>query len=285
MKIVLTLICFLPIYLIGQSLTQERVEKLKNAVVKITIEGDPSTGTGFFVAETGEVLTCWHVIQPSIVLDSNGTVVGARRIYIQLRNGNKIPMGIMMEFISKPYFNMVAVSNDFCILIPLPNALSEKITFLKIGNFDDINEGDEIYTAGYPLGLPYQFISKGILSTKYIDSSLTYHKKGNPDVKVKKYVALLDLTLNKGNSGGPIIKIGKTIEEDEVIGIANFLINPFGENAEKLNEAMNKDKVNYFLSSGVSLTESMKLFSNAIIYSSNGISGCVSINHFSQLLK
>ena len=94
-------------------------------------------------------------------------------------------------------------------------------------------------------------------------------------------VALLDLTINKGNSGGPIIKVGKTVQEDEVIGITNFQINPFGQNAQNLNEELNK-RGNINLPTGISLTESMKLFSSAIVYSSNGISGCVSINHFLQ---
>lgn len=120
-----------------------------------------------------------------------------------------------------------------------------------------------------------------------------YHLR-NKDVKEKRDVALLDLTLNKGNSGGPIIKIGKSAQDDEVIGIADFLLNPFGELAEQLDKAIDSFKMNYQLQTfdtvkkvinSISLTNSMKLFSEAIINSSNGISGCVSINHFLRGIK
>ncbi|MBI1768598.1 MAG: trypsin-like peptidase domain-containing protein [Bacteroidetes bacterium] len=176
------------------------------------------------------------------------------------------------------------MSNDFCVLIPAPPIKPVKFPFLKIGNFDNVEEGDNIYTSGYPLGLSYQFVSRGILSTKFVDSTILYQRRTRPDIKVKRSTALLDLTINKGNSGGPIIKLGDSIDDDEVIGIANFLINPFGQNAEQLNLQLNNTG-NLLLPTGISLTESMKLFSNAIIYSSNGISGCISINHFLQLTK
>jgi serine protease Do len=45
-------------------------------------------------------------------------------------------------------------------------------------------------------------------------------------------VAWLDLTLNKGNYGGPVIKIGRTPDENRVIGIATFILNPFAQYAE-----------------------------------------------------
>lgn len=285
MKILLLLIflLFSSFYLLSQSLTKDRINKLKHSVVKISIEGSTSTGTGFFISSNGDVLTCWHVIEDALIKDSIGNLVNVKKIYMDIYDGQRKELQIPSVFFNG--LNMNAVSNDFCLLSPPLNSFNIKVSFLKIGNFDNIQEGDEVYTSGYPLGLPYQFISRGTLSTKYIDSTLIYQRKGFPDIKIKKSVALLDLTINKGNSGGPIVRLGKHTEDDEVIGIADFLINPFGKNAERLNEEMNMDKMNYKLPSGVSLTDAMKLFSNAIIYSSNGISGCVSINHFLQVLK
>jgi len=281
--ICLLIIIFAPTFLLGQSLTKARIERLKHSVGKISIDGNPSAGTGFFITDQGAVLTCWHVIEPALMKDSAGNMVGIRKIYIEMYDGQKKELQIPAAFFAN--LNKDAVSNDFCFLLPPLNSFNIKVEFLKLGNFDDIEEGDEIYTCGYPLGLPYQFISRGTLSTKYIDSTLVYRRPGLPEVKIKRSVALLDLTLNKGNSGGPIIKLGKNLEDDEVIGIADFLLNPFGQYAEQLSERLNKETMNLNLPSGLSLTDAMKLFSNAIIYSSNGISGCVSINHFLQALK
>jgi hypothetical protein len=269
----------------GQSLTKERIERLKNSTVKITIENDNTSGTGFYFSEDGAILTCWHVIDPAIVKDSLDRVVSFKKIFILDNKGNKFEFGIPMVFVNDPALNFTAVANDFCVLIPDPKLALKVTSFLKLGNFNNIEEGDEVYTSGYPLGLPYQFVSRGTLSTKYIDSTLVYRRKSFPDKKVKRSAALLDLTINKGNSGGAIVKLGVDLSDDEVVGIVNFNINPFGANAQNLNERLSQEQ-NLTLPSGkISITESMMLFSNAIIYSSNGISGCISINHFLQALK
>ncbi len=280
MKIFFLLCVILPHFLISQSLTKARIDHLKHSVGKITIDQVTSTGTGFFISDDGSVLTCWHVVEPAFIKDSLGHIVGIHQIYIEMYDGVKVELQFPLVLFNQ--INEQAVSNDFCYLLSKPT--SKHFEFLRLGNFDDVQEGDEVYTAGYPLGLPYQFVSKGILSTKYIDSSLFYIVNGKPTNKIKKSVALLDLTLNKGNSGGPIVRLAATMDGDRVIGIADFLINPFGQNAEQLSDKLNKEN-NLVLPSGLSLTESMKLFSNAIIYSSNGISGCVSINHVWQALK
>lgn len=263
----------------SQSLSKERIERLKKSTVRISIEGSDAAGTGFFFSPDGYVMTCWHVIAPSIVLDSAGNVLLYKKIFIETNDGNKYEAGIPLIFFENSKFNQQAVAYDYCLLRPASNK-KISLSYIKLGNFDDINEGDQIYTCGYPLGLKYQFISSGILSTKYNDSVL-YKRPGFPDMKMVRNVALMDLTINKGNSGGPIIKVGKTIQDDEVIGITNFNINPFGQTAQSLKEELAK-RGNLMLPTGISLTEAMKLFSNSIIYSSNGISGCVSVNHFLQ---
>jgi hypothetical protein len=275
-------VLLIPTFLFSQSLTKERIAILKKAVVKIAISGSTSTGTGFFITSDGCILTCWHVIEPALVKDTSGNLVAIKDIFAETSEGKSKQFFIPQIFFQD--INTNAVSNDFCMLVPKPGDTAN-YTYLKLGKFEDIEEGDEVYTAGYPLGIQYQFISKGTLSTKFVDSSMIYQRKGLPDIKIKKSVALLDLTINKGNSGGPIIKIGATPKDDIVVGIVNFLINPFGKNAEQLNAKLVSDNYNLQLPTGVSITESMKLFSNAIIYSTNGISGCVSINHFLQVLK
>src|SRR4051794_7318596 len=234
------LLLIVPLYSSSQSLTKERVDKLKNAVVKISLEESSSTGTGFFISGKGEVLTCWHVIEPALIRDSSGNVINVKKIYMDLFCGQRKELYIPTTFFKT--LNISAVSNDFCLLSPVGGSYDMKFTFLKIGNFEDIVEGDEIYTSGYPLGLSHQFISRGTFSTKYIDSNLIHHREGVLDLKIKRSVGLLDLTINKGNSGGPIIKLGKNIEDDEVVGIANFLINPFEKYAEQLNREMDKEK-------------------------------------------
>jgi serine protease Do len=278
-----TISLIIPFFTFSQSLTKERVNKLKNCVVKVFVEGGISTGTGFFISENGHVLTCWHVIQPAIKTDSLGKILDIKRVFIEYSNRDTIEVGIPSEYLLNSNKNSNAVSYDYCILT-IPTSIKKKTDFLKIETFEYIEEGDEVYTCGYPLGIENQFISKGILSTKYIDSSLYLGK-----INIKRSVALLDLSINKGNSGGPLIKLGKTVDDDRVVGIVSFLITKNGKNAEKLIKDLNDKKIDVQINDGkgnlINLIAIFKMFAESIAYSSNGISGCISINHFLRSLK
>lgn len=275
---------FIPVFIVfisingvfAQSLSPERVTKVKDCTVKITIEGSNATGTGFFVNSNGTLLTCWHVIEPAIVRDpQTHTITDIKKIFIHLSSKEILEVGISKIFFNKSYVQ--AIAYDYCMLSPL-NKQHSIFPYLKIGNFNNTPEGQEVYTCGYPLGINQQFISKGILSTKYVDSSNSVVRNGQL-TKMPRSQALLDLTLNKGNSGGAIIKIGQTVNDDEVIGIADFIINPIGGNAEELIEQLQQNSGSVFIS-GV---DTNNMFANIIQLLNNtsiGVSGCISINHF-----
>ncbi len=222
-----------------------------------------------------EYPTCWHVIEPAIIRDpTTHAIMGLKKIFIHLSSNQTIEVGVYSNIFN--ILNKEAVAYDFCILKPQnPNHIL--FPFLKVGNFNNLHEGQEVYTCGYPLGLPQQFISKGIVSTKYLDTSNKINNNGVV-TPMPRNQALLDITLNKGNSGGAIVKIGATPNEDEVVGIADFIINPIGGNAETLAELLKKSSGGAFLG-GI---DTNLLFANIIQVldnSSIGISGCVSINH------
>lgn len=276
---VLLTVLFYPQSSKGQGLNKERVEKLKRCVVRITMDNTNSMGTGFFISGIGEVMTCWHVIQDALKCDSLGTVLNIERIYVTLSDGKQKEYLISPDFFQTK-LNTHAVGYDYCVLTPVQKF---KTDFYELEKFETVFEGDEIYTAGYPLGITNQFISKGILSTKYIDSSLSVNNK-----IIRRSVALLDLTLNKGNSGGPIIRINNASKVDKVVGIADFLLNPFAGQSQEITSALNKfDPLKFAGSKNltIDLTKILQTFSQALMYSSNGISGCISTDHFLQGLK
>ena len=254
----------------SQSLTQERVIKIKEATIRITT--GPSIGTGFFINKEGIVVTCFHVIKPAIHGDGS-----LDKIFVELNTGEIIEYGIIDKILLDSNWAKNAISFDYCLLAPIhPNRL-RIFSYLKIGNFDNINEGDQVYTCGYPIGIKQQFISKGIISTKYIEDSnkLSYNNKISI---VPRTQALLDITLNRGNSGGPILKIGDTPDNDEVIGIADFIVTPAGSQSEEM--------INLLLrASGavkISGVDPNYVFSQIFSIMTNlsiGVSGCISINH------
>jgi serine protease Do len=258
----------------SQSISPERVNKIKSATVRVSIEGSTSVGTGFFSGPDGTMLSCWHVIEPALIYDSTSKVIGVRKIFAELNTGEIIQF-IIADIISK--INKEAIAYDFCILIPALKTTKE-FPYLKLGNYNNLQEGQEIVTCGYPLGMKQQFLSKGMVSTKYLDNiQLNFFGE---EYKFSRNLALLDLTMTRGNSGGAIIKLGSSIEEDEVIGLADYIINPIAAHADNLIKELNDSRKNGFITlNNIDPNALFLLFTEVLQSTSIGISGCVSINH------
>ncbi len=257
----------------GQSIDKQRLLHAKKSVVRILIDDKPS-GTGFVVSKSGQIITCWHVIQPAITVDETTKQIHLKKITAEFISGEKIELGIYTYLFEAGYRD--ALIYDYCFLEPsIKTAVS--YDFLKLGKFENVNEGEQVYSVGYPLGIEQQFVSTGILSTKWTDKI-----KLQDNTEMNREVSWLDLTMNKGNSGGPILKIGST--EDEVIGIATFILNPYANTSQQLSNLSANLGVDIAFG-GISQVKVNKLFADAVTNNSIGISGCVSINHINSVLK
>lgn len=273
-----TLFIHLAFSIFCQSLGVERISHAKKSIVRILIDSRPS-GTGFIVSEAGNIITCWHVIDPAFITDILNRRIGLRKIEAEFGDGSIYELGIPTILLQN--LNRQAVAYDYCILQPIKQVKSP-FEFLLLGSFKEINDGDQIYTVGYPLGIKQQVVSTGFLSTKWVDT--THFTTNNLPDSLIRDVAWLDLTMNKGNSGGPIIKIGRTPSEDKVIGIATFILNPFANDSQALSELMSRPKFDMIMG-GISQSGVTKLFADAISNNSIGISGCISIDHIKSILK
>lgn len=276
---------------IGQvSLGVERVQKLKKGVVRILIDGKPS-GTGFFVDKDGKVATCWHVIESALSLDTVKKVLNIKKLEIELHDSSKYEYGIVTYYLKNG--NRDAVAFDYCLLGTIRGKEKPKgFEYFNLGIFSEVNEGDAVYTCGYPLGIKQQFISTGILSSKWVNLN-HFTSAGKPDSMLRE-VAWLDLTINKGNSGGPVIKIGDKPEEDKVIGMASFILTPFGSQLDTLANIANKMK--QFGDFGMAMSrngenyslgqaESFELIATALSSNSVGISACTSIDYLRKTIS
>lgn len=86
------------------------------------------------------------------------------------------------------------------------------------------------------------------------------------------------MTTNKGNSGGALVLLGNTPNDDEVIGITSFIIVPFYKELEGLNKYADEiGKHGGIEFMWVNFLNYMKLINSATNSNSVGISGCVSI--------
>ncbi len=261
-----------------QSLNSERINHIKSCTVRITVDGTGSVGTGFVIDQFGTILTCWHVVKPLLITGVNNQIIGYRKVIAEFNDGRKIEYGIPLSLLNKGA--KVLLSYDICGLVPNVNFSSPQ-SFLKIGNFSNLSEGDEVVTCGYPLGIPKQFVSKGIISTKFQDTS-SFNNNGIIEKTPVNY-ALMDITMNKGNSGGAIIKLGNDVSNDEVIGIADFIITPVGKDVSELLDNL-KVSSGVVKIGGIDPNETMAKITGILTNMSNGISGCVSIEYLQNLI-
>ncbi|MCB0539079.1 MAG: trypsin-like peptidase domain-containing protein [Bacteroidetes bacterium] len=279
-KYIITILLIIPTITFSQSLGSERIERLNKSVVRVLIDTIPS-GTGFFVHDSGWVATCHHVIESAFIRNkTTNSIDSIRKVFIEFQNGEKVEMEWSIYLLNKGYKNAVAYDFNLLKTKTIPDT---KFNKLKLGSWSDINEGDVVYTCGYPMGIQQKFISQGLFSTKWVDTiKLKQNNKPLPDIP--REVAWLDVTMNKGNSGGAIIKLGEKPEDDLVIGIATFILNPHANKSEQIVEYLPKRGIDMF-SEGISQNDLMQLLFDAISKNSIGVSGCVSIDYVSELLR
>jgi len=284
MKIILlALLLSTPFYCLSQSLGKERIERLNKSIVRILIE-DKASGSGFVVTEDGWIATCFHVIEPAMVRDSLGKFIRFKSLYAEFKNGEKAQLSLARALVLKGIESDKAVAYDY-MLLKLPENLTTEINVLKLGNWADINEGDVIYSAGYPLGIKDRIISKGLFSTKWVDTvNVNSISTGKLIDRYSRNVAWIDITLNRGNSGGPIIMLSESPEQDVVVGLSTFILNPYGNIAEKVS-AYYRQRYEQKNGTLIDHDKQMEILFDAISENSIGVSGTVSIDYLSSILQ
>lgn len=175
----------------GESLTKQ-INLLKSSqsdfsgVINDALKGvvsvgtDKSAGTGFIVTSDGYVVTNNHVVE------------GANKIQV-LTYDKKILDAVLIG---------VNVGEDIALL-----KISGSFTELELADSDSLQVGNKVIAIGNPLGLSFT-VTEGIVSA--VD-------RAGPNGK-EQYIQT-DVSLNPGNSGGPLISTA-----GEVVGINNFKI-------------------------------------------------------------
>ena len=163
---------------------RDRASKTKPAVVKI-ISTRPlpsgkalvSYGSGFLLDSSGLVASNSHVVLTDDPKDS----------------GVVFHDGVQKNCIQIVYRD---ASHDFIIL----KIEGDDHPSLDLGNYNDVEEGDDIYFCGYPLRSNNHTIHGGWVSSKLNMNNIN--------------IIQLDASVNSGNSGGPLLNM-----EDKVVGI------------------------------------------------------------------
>lgn len=149
---------------IGELTNTEIIQKVKSTVVYVeTIYG---IGSGMIIEEEGYILTNAHVVR------------GASLIKVHLSNGESFTV------------TKISINEDIDLALLKINA--NNLSAVEFGNSDKIQQGDEVFTFGYPFGI------KGDVSFKEGTISRELTKKG------MKYLEI-SAEIHPGNSGGPLV--------------------------------------------------------------------------------
>jgi len=252
--------------MVGQSRSaiQQRVQRVKESTLRILVNGNPA-GTGFAVAES-LVATNFHVVQQSTPAAGGQTQVSyGSKIEVQLQDGRVLAATPHPSVLGQGL--QAAIGKDVALLI-VP---AKDLRPLKLGRFSDVSEGDSVYLAGYPLWVGQVIVATGMLSTKWKTDG--YLGQGG-----LRDVAWLDITMNKGNSGGPVLLLGSDPSRDAVVGIANFSLNPFAQKAEEFANIAAAFQGNVIML-GVDFKRFSMLIGAALASQSHGVGGCLAIDY------
>lgn len=147
-------------------------------------------GTSFIVNSNGYIITCEHVVR------------NLSRTFVLL---DEQPVEADLIHIS--------AERDFAIL----KIEREGLIFLELGNFDDIEEGEDVFFCGYPFGMLRFTTHRGIISHK--------GEFGFGERMIPSDAFQIDGIINKGFSGGPIF----SMEDSKVIGVLRSTYGDIGD--------------------------------------------------------
>lgn len=208
-------------------------EQIKAATVAICLHSPEGRlipfGSGINVDPSGAVVTCKHVIEDAQVqrdpegsapkftrskqgVESNTILMRDIVAVFSLFDKGKLELGIArFEVIHGPHDSDLAIGRlrpD----TPLPA--------VKLGNSDEVFEGQFVFTCGFPLGSDLQPNDPvSALFHRGIISGVRPHYLERP---CREF--LLDMSINPGNSGGPLC----SEDRGEVIGIINARVHDEG---------------------------------------------------------
>ena len=123
-----------------------------------------SVGTGFFFNDNGFILTCAHCVEDSMKIEVTIPSLGKKRYKAEI----------------------ISLSTDYDIAVIKINEFKNE-NFLKIGNSDELKQGQEVKAIGYSLGTDKVKLTKGIISG------------------YQNHLIQTDAAINPGNSGGPLL--------------------------------------------------------------------------------
>lgn len=183
-----------------------KVSKIAIPSVLRVIDKSKRTGGTGFVHKSGIVITAEHVVSASENKD----------IVLVLFNGRKISVKSVVKDSKR----------DLAIIYPETEL---NVPTLAISEKPTLEIGDQVATWGFPSG--YRGL-KPLLSVGYLSG------EDRPGPKNSPWQWVINAAFNRGNSGGPVIRL----EDGNIIGVVSSKLAPLPKNTELALKALSKTK-------------------------------------------
>jgi len=179
-----------------------------------------NVGTGFFVSNDGVLLTCNHIVS-YFETDQNGNVIQRYSPNIKV---DTTKWGTLTAKIIHDLSSTHPLFEDYAILkVDINN-----VRGIPLCDPNALQPGDDVLILGHPFGLSQLCITSGIVSTKYRSSSPF-------NTMILLDLIRIDGSVNKGNSGGPLIDLFNEI----AVGIVSLRLGDISEQIERLKQKNN----------------------------------------------
>ena len=182
---------------------EKEESKTIDSVVKsvVGISKLEQNGTSIFWDDSEEKLG----LGSGIILTDNGYILTNQHVA-----GNKFSNCYITLENRKSYSGSV-VWADSNIDLAIVKIMANDLDYIELGDSDKISLAEEVYAIGNPIGIEFQrTVTKGIISGK----DRTIRLSENGEESYMEDLIQTDATINKGNSGGPLINLN-----GELIGI------------------------------------------------------------------
>ncbi len=157
---------------------QHIIEQYQNAIIQIATAG--GTGTGFYVKEFDLIVTNAHVVAE----DAEVTIAGK----------------VFDKALSRVWYT--DRKHDLAFLEAPKNI---ELPEIRMGQYEQMHDGDAVLAIGHPYGLNYT-------ATQGVISKVDRIREGLKFIQI-------DAAINPGNSGGPLVNMS-----GEIIGVNSFII-------------------------------------------------------------
>lgn len=206
----------------------------KDAVVAIVGRAENNKfvvlGSGFFVTENGTIATCDHVAKqvPKIfVMKSSDLETSNLLGYITTKD--KLPqlnLPVYQATNTKAFIPAKILDRSEEFDVALLQTEEKSPSYLGIGKYDSIEEGNDLIFLGFPFGFNRVVTHKGMVSYKGQINITAF--PGGKSIRAVQ----IDGIVNRGISGGPLI----STSQGKVVGIVKASHGNVGPYLQAINE-------------------------------------------------